>query len=441
MLTDNLKGKKLLLLGGMRISCEIIKKAQEMGVYVAVTDYNDPKDSPGKQIADESFMVSTTDVDAVVDLIKQEHIDGVLVGFNDMLLPYYADICQKAGLPSYGTREQFELFTDKAKYKTLCRQFDVPTIKEYDREDVESGGKDIRYPVIVKPTNSSGSRGITICHDYEELREGCYKVSAVSIDGKILIEQYLDEKEVTVFWIFQDGQYYVAAIANRHMKHNQEGVIPLPVGYSFPASVTERYLSEVVPKAKEMFKSVGIKDGMMFMQCKVLDGECLVYDIGYRLTGSLEYNILQATCGYNPLEMMIRFALTGHMAEESIAEKVNPYLGRYSYNVSRLCAPGKINRITGRESVSKYPGVIDVVTAHESGEVITESMKGLLEQITVRVLGTSDSLEAMYQDIETIQGQIHIISDQGEDLALAGVETSDLDGVLADINRVKGQAL
>lgn len=310
----------------------------------------------------------------------------------------------------------------------------MPTIKEYDRVDVEAGGKDIHYPVIVKLTNSSGARGITICHNYEELREGCDKTSAASVDGNILIEQYLDEKEVTVFWVFQDGNYYVAVIGNRHVKHNQEGVIPLPAGYSFPASVTERYLEKVVPKAKEMFKSVGIKDGMMFMQCKVLDGECLVYDIGYRLTGSLEYKILQATCGYDPLEMMIRFALTGHMAEESIAEKVNPYLGRYSYNISRLCAPGKIDRITGREDVSKYPGVIDVVTAHEPGEIITEKMKGLLAQITVRVLGTSASLEAMYQDIETTQKQIQIISDRDEDLALAGVEPSDLDGVLADIN-------
>ncbi|MCD7919384.1 MAG: ATP-grasp domain-containing protein [Clostridiales bacterium] len=432
-----LKGKKLLVLGGMRISCEIIRKAQEMGIHVAVTDYNDPKDSPGKQIADESYMVSTTDVDAVVDLINRGHMDGVLVGFNDLLLPYYADICEKAGLPCYGTRKLFELFTDKEQYKQLCRQYGVPTIEEYDASVITDPCEraNVQYPVVVKPTASSGARGITICYDDNELDGAYKKASETSVNGEVLIERYLDEKEATVFWIFQDGEYHVAMIGNRHVKHNQEGVIPLPAGYSFPAAVTDRYLSAVVPKARRMFQSVGVKNGMMFMQCKVLDGECLVYDIGYRLTGSLEYKILKATCGYDPMEMMIRFALTGKMAEKKVKEKVNPYLGKYCYNVSRLCAPGKIAEITGCKQMLCYPGVIDVVTAHQPGEVITEKMKGLLAQITVRVLGTSESIEGLYNDIGHVQRKIQILSETGENLSLNGVEGSDLDGVLADIQK------
>ncbi len=435
---NELKGKRLLVLGGMRISCEIIRKAQEMGIYVAVTDYNEPKDSPGKQIADESFMTSTTDVDAVVDLIKKEHMDGVLVGFNDLLLPYYADICEKAGLPCYGTRKLFELFTDKEQYKQLCCQYGVPTIEEYNASVIDNGeeSEKIHYPVIVKPTTNSGARGITICNNYNELVGAYKKASEASVNGEVVIERYLDEKEATVFWLFQNGECHVAMIGNRHVKHNQEGVIPLPAGYSFPAAVTDRYLSDIMPKARKMFQAVGVKDGMMFMQCKVLDGECLVYDIGYRLTGSLEYKILKATCGYDPMEMMIRFALTGQMARENITGKINPYLGCYSYNVSRLCAPGKIGEITGREKVMDYPGVIDVVTAHQPGEVITENMKGLLAQITVRVLGTSNSLDRLYKDIDHVQNEIRIISDIGQNLSLNGMEASDLDGTLADIHKM-----
>ena len=71
--------KKLLILGGTRISCEIVRKAKKMGVYTVVTDYYDETKSPAKQIADESFLVSCTDVDAVVSLIKEQNIDGVLV--------------------------------------------------------------------------------------------------------------------------------------------------------------------------------------------------------------------------------------------------------------------------------------------------------------------------------------------------------------------------
>ncbi len=70
-----------------------------------------------------------------------------------------------------------------------------------------------------------------------------------------------------------------------------------------------------------MFRHLGIKDGMMFMQCKLKDDVCYVYDLGFRLTGSLEYKILERVCGYNPLEMMICHALTGRMGDDSIADK------------------------------------------------------------------------------------------------------------------------
>jgi len=112
---NSLRSKKLLILGGNLFSVEIIKQAQSMGIFVVVTDYYE--DSPGKKIADRSFMVSTTDVSAVVNLINEEHIDGMITGFMDSMLPYYQAICNKAHLPCYATKEQIEIATHKAKFK------------------------------------------------------------------------------------------------------------------------------------------------------------------------------------------------------------------------------------------------------------------------------------------------------------------------------------
>ena len=87
-----------------------------------------------------------------------------------------------------------------------------------------------------------------------------------------------------------------------------------------------------------MFRSVGIKNGMMFIQCKVVDGDCLVYDIGYRITGSLEYIIFKKVYGYDPLDMLIRYALTGNMEISDIIQLIDSYLGgRYAYNIPILC--------------------------------------------------------------------------------------------------------
>lgn len=420
----DLKGKRLLILGGMRISCEIVRKAKAMGIYTLVADYNKIEDSPGKQIADEAVDLSVIDVDAVVDYVKNNAIDGVFVGFNDMLLPYYAEICQRAGLPCYGTKEQFETLIAKDQYKALCRQFGVPTIPEYDIND-----EHIKYPVLVKPVDSSGSRGITICHNRQELDEAVEIGRKASKTGKVLIERYMDGREVTVFWTFQDGNYYLSALANRHVKHNQgTDVIPLPVGYTFPSVYLPKYRAEVEDNCKRMFKHLSLKDGMMFMQCKVEDGTCYVYDLGYRLTGSLEYKILERVCGYNPLEMMICHALTGKMGEDSIAERAVPEFKTPAFNVSCLCAPGTITKIEGIDAVKAMPEVEDVVIAHTPGETITEQMKGLLAQITVRVLGSVANKEQLLPTMQKIDNTIHIIGEQGEELLLPGIEYSDIDG-------------
>lgn len=426
-MSPELKGKRLLILGGMRISCEIVKKAQAMGIYTLVADYNKMEDSPGKQMADEAVDLSVIDVDAVVNYINNNDIDGVFVGFNDMLLPYYAEICEKAGLPCYGTKKQFETLIAKDQYKVICRQFGVPTIPEYDLND-----ENIQFPVLVKPVDSSGSRGITICHNRQELDAAVEVGKKASKTDKVLIERYMDGREVTVFWTFQDGNYYLSALANRHVKNNQgNDVIPLPVGYTFPSVFLPQYQRDVEENCKKMFRHLGIKDGMMFMQCKVENGTCYLYDLGFRPTGSLEYKILNRVCGYDPLEMMIYFSLTGKMGKEDIATKVNPNFHTPAFNVSCLCAPGTIKEIIGVEEVKNMDVVEDVVVAHTKGETITEQMRGLLSQITIRVLGSVDDKDHLLSVMQKINQTTHLIGEDGRELLLPGIEYEDINGFIS----------
>ena len=122
------EGKRLLILGGSRITCEIIKHAKRMGVVTAVTDWYPLEKSPAKQIADEAYYESTSDINAMSKLIQEKKFDGVLTGFTDSVLPYYAKMCEENNLPSYGTEKQFDIFIDKDKYKKLMRKYGVQNI-------------------------------------------------------------------------------------------------------------------------------------------------------------------------------------------------------------------------------------------------------------------------------------------------------------------------
>jgi biotin carboxylase len=426
---EDVKGKRLLVLGGTRISCSLIEKAKEMGLIVGVTDYNTVEDSPGKQIAHEIYDVNALDVDAVADLIREKHFNGLLTGWCDMLLPYYAEICKKANIPCYGTKEQFEIFINKEKYKALCRQYGVPTVEGYPVDDIENA--QIKYPVLVKPVDGSGSRGLSVCQTKEEMLRGIQAAKNASKTHAALVERYMTGREVTVNWLFVDGEYYLTSIANRHVKWNQgEDVIPLPVGYTYPASITPKYRTEIEDNAKAMFKATGIKNGMMFMQCKVEDDVCMVYDIGFRLTGTLEYVNYDFACGYNPLEMMIHFAVTGKMCGLEELQKIRPETMKPSFNVSILAKPGTIARIEGVEEAKAYPEVADVVIAHVPGETITENMRGLLAQITVRSFGSVDQKEQLYDAMHKVEETIRVISTEGELMNLPGIEPKDIEGVV-----------
>ena len=420
--------KKLLVLGGMQISCEIVKLAQDMGLYVGVTDYNEKSRSPGKLIADAYHNVSCTDVDAVERLVNEYEYDGIITGFNDMLLPYYAEICDRTGRACYGTKEQFELFTNKKAYKKVFREYGIPVVADYTHEVDSEKMEEIKFPVVVKPSDSSGSRGVMICKNEDEFKQAFQHALERSKQGEVIVERYMDGKEATVFWLFVNGEYYFCGIGNRHCNAFQEGCIFLPVGYTFPSILTDKYIHDVSSNAKRMFKNIGIKNGMMFMQCKVEEGTCYVYDVGYRLTGSLEYKLFEKCCGYNPLKIMIDYAV-GDMIESN--PKVNPYFnGRFPYNVSILARPGKICSITGLYEVSKMDSVEDIVIEHNAGDEITDSMRGLLSQISVRVLGVAERRSQVVPIMNEIEDKIKIISSKGENLAFGRMNDEDINMVI-----------
>ena len=427
----DVSGKKIAILGGTRITCQLVEAAKALGMHVTVIDYNPPEQSPAKLVADEHALISVADVDEVAAYIREHNIDGAMTGYADAILGWYADICEKADIPCYGTHEQFDIFVDKRRWKALCREFDVPTSQEYDGETVASKPDSAPYPLMVKPVDSSGARGVYVVRSASEFGELYERSKGFSKSGRVLVEDYLEGPEVTVFWVFIDGEYRVFLLGNRHVKHNQEGVIPLPAGYTFPASVLPEYLDEVAPNVCKMLKSVGVRDGMMFMQCIVRDGVPYVYDIGYRTTGSLEQHITADVAGYSPIDMMLCHAVTGRMTDdEEIFEKIERGLYASTFNISCLMRPGTIDHFDGLNALDASENVIKYVKAHVEGETLPPEAKGQLRQIALRVLGKTSDVSELRDVMLELQEAVKIVSPDGENLMLPGLETSDFANVI-----------
>lgn len=421
------KKKKLLLLGGPALMCDVVNAAKSMGVHTVVTDWYSVDKSPAKAVADEYFMVSTADIDAVVDLINRENIDGVLTGFTDSTLYYYQQICEKANKPCYLTPEQIAITTNKNQFKALCKAFSIPVVEEYFITDdsIDQQVSMLNFPVIVKPVDNSGARGISICDSISTFNDAYQTALDFSESKTVLVERYMTSHEVTIFYLLKDGNVYLSGIGNRHTKHNQEGVIPLPVAYTFPSRHTEMYQRDLNDKVIKMFNSIGLKNGMVFIQSFVDESGFTIYEMGFRLTGSLEYKIFEALNGYNPMKMMINFALTGDMSCNN-DYTIDPNFGSYACNITFLVKPGLIGKIIGVKEIKSVEGVIDAVLSYKEGDEIPLSAVGTLSQVVLRVFITADTKAKLEEVMNTVHDLFVVISADGEKMLLEKFSVDEL---------------
>lgn len=412
--------KKLLLLGGTSISRQIVYAAHEMGIDVYVTDYIE--DSPCKRIAEKSFMVSCTDVDGVVRLIRDENIDGVITGYADVLLPYYVQICDKAGLRCYANLNAIQITTDKYRFKSLCREFGIPVVEEYSLEQVERN--EVEYPIIVKPVDNSGARGIYICHNKHEFDDYYDKAMNYSPSKHVIIERMMKEKEATIFYYFHDKEIYLLGVSDRHMYKFDDRLLQLPVGYTFPSENQCDFIRSENENIKAMFRYLGMKEGMVFMQAFNDNGKYVIYEMGYRLTGSIEHHLMQKAYNFNTLKAIIDFVVGNQV---SVAPISNIDLGNnVMANVTLLLSKGVIDHYEGIETVLSSPGVLHIHESYQKGDKIDESDMGRLSQVGIRVLLYADNKQQLVECMDKVKNSLRVISDEGKDMVIREYSYKDI---------------
>ena len=312
---NEFKGKKLLILGGVRLACEIVLKAQEMGAYVAVADYYE--DSPAKALADEAVLISATDVKGIVKYCKENSIDGVTTGFVDILMPVCYEVCKELGLPYYATPKMISMATNKIDFKETCEKFSVPVPKTFviGKEISKKDFAAIKFPVFVKPMDASGSRGAGVCNNKSELEIQFTEALSYSATGKAIVEEYITGTEFLLDYVGVNGEFRLLSMFDRYMSSDRGSAINYSNVCIAPSKVIDNYYKFINPKVLNMFKKLGFTDGLIFLQ-GYSDGDRITfYEMGCRLGGSF-FHLEQSVLGLDPVEMTVRYALSGKMTNK-----------------------------------------------------------------------------------------------------------------------------
>ena len=425
----SLEGKRLLVLAGVNpIAEDVVKTARRMGAYVIVTGNLDISLTPAKRYADEIMDVSTADLEALEQVIHEKRIDGVLTGSSEFGIERVISLCERLNLPFYCNREQWEICSDKDKFKNLCRKNDVPVVPEYNvqKEDGTVDFSGIEYPVIVKPVDGSGGGGISVCTDEEELKNAYERALSYSKCKQIIVEKYVIQEEIGINYVIQNGNIKLTAMHDRYLHAGEKGFMRLPLAYVYPSKFLKSYQEKQDNKVIKMFESIGLQNGTLFIQGFGAEDECMFYEMGYRFNGAKQYNIISDACGFNTMEMVVNLSLTGEMGGKDVREYANPDYDSLYCTLSILGVPGKVKEVIGVEAVAALPEVIDVSPWYYGGETITEALLGTQRQILCRVTLKTPDRKAMATAIDKVYERFDVISDEGKSMLMAGFDSKIL---------------
>lgn len=186
--------KKIMLLGGIHYLLPVIKAAHEQGYYVITADYL--PDNVAHKYSDEYVNVSITDKEAVLKAAQEHQIDGIISFGVDPGVVAAAYVQEKMGLPSMGPYESVVILQNKDKFRAFLQEhgFNCPQSKGYSTpEEALADTEWLTWPMIVKPTDSAGSKGVTRVDNIKDYAAAVDYAFSKSISGHIIVEEFIDK--------------------------------------------------------------------------------------------------------------------------------------------------------------------------------------------------------------------------------------------------------
>ena len=300
---EELRGKRLLVLGGTAWSDIIFTFAKENEIKLITTGRE-----PNKMF-DEYYYVDSTDSEEMKKLIVEKNIDGVYVGSNEKVIRKATQYLAELNMPCYCTLNQWDTLMNKSKFKELCQKFDIPVAQKYNY--TLENPCDVNFPVITKPADGCASVGIKICNNSEELVEGYKFAYDNSTSGEVLVEKLVNNSGMDVFFQITNSEIEFCGLGDKYSVQLSSGAGSVAGARILPSIYTDEFRKKFEEKIKRMFASIGLTQGLIWMEV-FYDGDNYYFnEVGYRPNGSLTIVGIDYFQNINTVAADIYYALTG----------------------------------------------------------------------------------------------------------------------------------
>ncbi len=307
--------KKLLILGGAHILIPAINKAKELGYHVIICDEH--PNPPGKEIAHEYYNVSTTDKEAVLTLAKTLNIDGIIPYASDTNVTIAAYVAEQLGLPTH-PYESVKILTNKELFRKFLMENGFSTPKARGYNSLEEAYEDFHHfnmPVMIKPVDSSGSRGVSKIYSFEELPNKVANALHFSKVKKFIIEEFIETygSHIGGDGFSINGQLVFRAFSNEYFPTPTSPNPFVPIVTTWPCHMPKHIQSKIHNEIQRALTLLNMKDGPYNFDIKV-DAEENVYLIELTARNGGDWNP-EAICCATKIDL-IEYTIKAALGED-----------------------------------------------------------------------------------------------------------------------------
>lgn len=331
--------KKLMILGGSRYALPVVKAAHELGIYVITCDYL--PENVAHKFSDEYCNVSIIDKEKTLEKAKELKIDGIMSFACDPGVITAAYVAEQMGLPNVGPYESVCILQNKRKFRNFLKKngFTVPTAKGYKNiDDALSDVEMFHWPVIVKPTDAAGSKGVTRVDEPENLEKSIKYALSYSHSDEFIIEDFITQygysSDTDSFSI--DGELKFVSFDCQRFDRNAKNPYT-PAAYSWPSSMTSEHQIELKNEIQRLLKLLKMKTAVYNIETREgTNGKAYIMELSPRGGGNRLSECLRYATGVDMITNMVKYSVG--LPVDEIEQK--PYNGCWAEIILHSDEPG-----------------------------------------------------------------------------------------------------
>ena len=324
-----MRQKRLMLLGGIRYLLPVIKAAHKQGYYVITADYL--PDNIAHKYSDEYVNVSIVDKEAVLKVAQEKQIDGIMSFGVDPGVVSAAYVQEQMGLPACGPFRSVEILQNKDKFRAFLTEhgFNVPRAKGYS--SVEAAMAEVaewEYPVIVKPTDSAGSKGVTRVDVSNQMDAAVRHAFEKSISGHIIIESFIEKQGCSsdTDSFSENGRLKFVSFCAQRFDAGASNPYT-PAAYTWPSTFTAEQEAYLTQEIQRLISLLGMKTNVYNIETRVgTDGKPYIMELTPRGGGNRLCEMLRYATGVDMITAMTRYSVGDSVPEV----KQKPYDGHWA---------------------------------------------------------------------------------------------------------------